>query len=112
MPAWRGRASDRKQTYRQPPQINAPMKNFLIFALFIVGVAAVVAYWEMNHPFSYTKYRSWVADCEATAAKERQGGGSAAKPGNCDISFDAWMQLMLPAATRRDPSTSEKHDAK
>ena len=86
------------------------MKTFLKIALSIAAVAALFAYWELNHPFSYTKYRSWVAQCEAAAEKDKQSGATATR--NCDISFDAWMELMLPAAPKRDPSTSEKHDKK
>jgi hypothetical protein len=88
------------------------MKKFLKFALALAAVAALVTYWELNHPFSYTKYRTWVTDCEAAAAKDSLDGGHPAKPGNCDVSYDAWMQLMLPAVPRRDPSTSEKHSDK
>lgn len=88
------------------------MKTLLKFALFFAAVAAVVAYWELNHPFSYTSYHKWVGECEAAAAKDKAAGVIPAAARDCGVSYDAWMQLMLPAAPKRDPSTSEKHDKK
>jgi len=75
------------------------MKTALKIVAFLAAVAAVVAYWELNHPFSYTHYRQWISNCRAAAAN----------PAGCDLSFDDWMQRMMPAVQRRDPATSEKH---